>query len=484
MRSQPARSGQGRSASLRTWFMCLGVWLSLSSEQVLAQADERRSPLTLEHVLRSTVAHHPSVQAALAREEVAESELMRARGAFDPALSVRGALRHGGYYELRRVDAELRAPTPWLGAEFWAGYRYGRGVDGDERYPSYYGDQTLDGGELRAGVRVPLLRDRALDDRRAVRARAELAVDGAQQVRALALIELERRAAAAYWSWVAAGRGQHVCEELLVLAETRLDAVRERAAAGIIPEVDTLEAERAWLSRQDCVIQARRNVEAAAIVLGLFLRSDTGAPAPPDPARLPSDLPLPSAPVMAQPDVERVLACHPRIAAQRAVVESQRVARDLARQRRQPRLDALAEVSRDLGQGDSSLPGTVLEVGVQLSMPLALRDARGQHAASEAQLAAELEQLRLAEDEVRAELGDIESAYRAALERHALLSRLEENAEQLAAAERRQLELGATSLLFVNIREQGVAEASLARVQAVRALWEQSLRWQATTRCE
>ena len=56
--------------------------------------------------------------------------------------------------------------------------------------------------------------------------------------------------------------------------------------------------------------------------------------------------------------------------------------------------------------------------------------------------------------------------------------------EQLAAAERRQLELGATSLLFVNIREQGVAEASLARVQAVRALWEQALRWQAATRCE
>jgi len=58
-----------------------------------------------------------------------------------------------------------------------------------------------------------------------------------------------------------------------------------------------------------------------------------------------------------------------------------------------------------------------------------------------------------------------------------------ENAERLAAAERRQLDLGATSLLFVNLREQGVAEASLGLVQAVRALWEQALRWQATTRC-
>ena len=88
--------------------------------RVHAQPDPS-APLTVEQVLRSTAEHHPSVQAALANESVAEAELLRARGAFDPTLSVRGALRHGGYYELRRVDAELRAPTPWLGAEFWAG---------------------------------------------------------------------------------------------------------------------------------------------------------------------------------------------------------------------------------------------------------------------------------------------------------------------------------------------------------------------------
>jgi len=103
---------------------------------------------------------------------------------------------------------------------------------------------------------------------------------------------------------------------------------------------------------------------------------------------------------MTGPGVERVLACHPRMAAQRAAVAAQRVARNLASQRRQPRLDALAEVSRDLGRGDSSLPGTVVELGLQLSVPLALREARGQHAATEAQLTFEEEQLRLTEDEL------------------------------------------------------------------------------------
>lgn len=473
----------GARGLLRWGVVCAGLWLTAAAEHVQAQLDERRGVLTLDAVLRSTAAHHPSVQAALAREDVAEAELLRARGAFDPSLSVRGALRHGGYYELRRVDAELRAPTPWLGAEVWAGYRYGQGVDDDRRYPSYYADQTLDRGEVRAGVRVPLLRDRALDDRRAGLERAELAREAAEHTRLLAQVELERRAAAAYWSWVAAGRGLQVCDELLTLADDRLAAVRTRVASGIIPEVEILEAERASLSRRDCVIQGRRNVEAAAIVLGLFVRSATGSPAPPALSQLPRELPLPTAPALTDGAVQRVLACHPRLSAQRATVAGQRVVRDLASQRRQPRLDAVAEVSRDVGEGDPSLTGTVLELGVQLSVPLLLRDARGQLAASEAQLVVEQQQLRLAEDELRAELSDIASAFQAALDRHALLERLAQTSEQLAAAERRQLELGATTQLFVNLREQGVAEATLALVQAARALWEQALRWEAATRC-
>ncbi|MEZ4329687.1 MAG: TolC family protein [Polyangiales bacterium] len=475
-RGRPAR----RCAWLPAWLTA--AFVALCSQEGRAQS-EADGPLTVEHVLQSTVEHHPSVSAALANESVAEAELLRARGAFDPTLSVRGALTQGGYYELRRADAELRAPTPWLGAEFWARYRYGQGVDGEARYPTYYSDQTLDRGELRVGVRVPLLRDRQTDERRAGRERAELGVAAAGHTRALALIELERRAAAAYWSWVAAGRAEQVCRELLSLAEERLDAVTQRAAAGLIPEVEALEAERSVLSRGDCVIQARRGVEAASLVLGLFVRNAAGAPAPPSAMRLPAALPVPDAPVDAEAAAERVLACHPRLAAKRAQVEQLRVARDLAQARRLPRLDAQAQLSRDFGEGATSLPGTVFELGLQLSVPLALREARGQLAAAEARVTAAEQELRLMEDELRAELGDIESAYRAAHERHALLARLSETTARLAEAERRRFELGATSLLVVNMREQAVGDAAMSLLQAVRALWDQSVRWGAATRC-
>ena len=79
--------------------------------------------VSLASVLLSTEAHHPRVRAALANEAVAEAEVLAARGGFDPTLRARGALRHGGYYDLRQLDAELRAPTPLWGAEVWAGVR-------------------------------------------------------------------------------------------------------------------------------------------------------------------------------------------------------------------------------------------------------------------------------------------------------------------------------------------------------------------------
>ena len=43
----------------------------------------------------------------MANEAMARSELMAARGGFDPVVDVTAKLRTGGYYELRRLDVEI-----------------------------------------------------------------------------------------------------------------------------------------------------------------------------------------------------------------------------------------------------------------------------------------------------------------------------------------------------------------------------------------
>lgn len=418
------------------------------------------------------------------REEVAEAELMAARGGFDPYLSAYGALRTGGYYELRRVDVELRQPTPLWGAEVYAGYRYGRGDD-PERYPSYYDDQTLGGGELRAGVVVPLWRDGPFDARRAARARAELRIEQAQDTREATELDLRQKAAEAYWKWVAAGRKLRVAEELLELATRRLDQTRARAAAGAIPEVDALEAERAVLTRQSSVIAARRGLEASALVLGLFVRDSSGDPRPPDASRLPDELPIPESIGAADVMFPAVLACHPRLRAARASLRVTDVDRDLARAQRGPRIDLGLEISRDLGQSDvdSLGGGTEFESKVRFAMPLLLRGERGRLEATEQRYLAESEELRLMEDGIRAELGDAASQWNAARERFDIAVRLVDVMRRLAIAEERRFQVGATDLLVVNLREQSLAEAELSLVDAAAELWMARARWDALTAC-
>lgn len=448
------------------------AWTTVAAAQPLAPSD----------VLTSVAQHHPTVAAAVAREDAARAELLSARGGFDPQLNVYGARRTGGYYDLTRFDVELRQATPLWGAEVWAGYR--RGTGAQDRYPSYYSDETLDGGEVRAGVRVPLWRDGPLDARRAARERARFGADAAEQSRRATELDLRRKALAAYWKWVAAGRQLRVATDLLELAGARRAQLERRAAAGAIPEVEVLEAERSLLSRRAKWVGARRAFEAATLELGLYLRDSRGAPVRVDAARLPADLELPAVTVDAEAAAPRAIACHPQLRAARASLESRRVGRDLARAQRAPQIDLSFQVSRDLGQGDDSLAGTVYEGGLRVAMPLGLRGARGRLDAAEAALREAEQRLRLQEDVLTTSIRDVASAWSAAQERFEIARSLAETTDRLAEAERRRFEAGATTLLVVNLREQAAAEAAVAVVEAVRDLWIAAASWDALTRCD
>lgn len=438
-------------------------------------------PIGPRDVIVSVERHHPTIAEAVAREDAARAEVMAARGGFDPQLRAYGALRRGGYYDLTRLDVELRQPTPLWGAEVWAGYR--RGAGEQDRYPTYYSDQTLEGGEIRAGVSVPLWRNGPLDSRRAARERALFGADAAEESRRATELELRRAGLSAYWEWVATGRGLAVAARLLELAQTRLEQVRARARAGAIPEIEALEAERSVLSRRATWVAARRDVEAAALELSLYLRDRRGRPAVPDASRLPSTLELPPELAAVEETIVRAISCHPELQAARASVERTRVGRDLARARRAPQIDLSFQVSRDLGRGNDTLPGTVYEGGLTVAMPLGLRTARGELDAAEASLSASEQSLRLKEDFLATKIRDVASAHRAASERYELASQLADATTRLATAELRRFDAGATTLLIVNLREQAAAEAAIAQVAAARDLWLAAAYWEALTSC-
>jgi cobalt-zinc-cadmium efflux system outer membrane protein len=448
-------------------------------------SEEGGRPLRFEEVLRSVNEHDPRIRQALERFRAAEAETMEARGAFDPRLEGDAKLVTGAYYDLRSADAELRQPTTLWGSELYFGYRVGLGVN--ERFPTYRDDQTLSGGEVRAGIEVPIWRGGLTDPERAKRARAIDLQDAAEQGLFATTLDLELAAARAYWSWVSAGQNREVAKSLLALAEERDEQLRRRFQAGSIAEFDVVDNERILFERRAFLVSAERALEKAAFALSLYYRNERGAPIIADAERVPEAPSIdPVEDLAIERAAEQVVMCHPEVREAKSELQAAEVDVSLTKNELAPELRAFFEYSRDLGQLtgtdlDFTLPGNVFEAGVTLSMPLLFRPERGRAGAARAKAAEKRESLRLVADKLRARTYDAASAVTAAQERAELIQEVVDTATELAEGERRRFEVGSSNLIFVNLREQQAAMARMRYIEAVAQAEIERTRWETTT---
>ncbi len=203
----------------------------------------RAGPLSLDEVLASADAHHPSILSALAEQEVAAGRRLAAEGAFDLELKGAGLWDGRGYYDYHWGSLVAEQRTTLWGMSLFGGYQLGQG----RFFPSDSKRATSSEGEVVAGIRVPLLQGGAIDPFRAALAQTDLDVEAAGASAQGQRVELSRRAAHAYWSWVAAGRRLEVARALLRVAEARAQAVGEAVDRGDVPPSATRTRAR-WRS--------------------------------------------------------------------------------------------------------------------------------------------------------------------------------------------------------------------------------------------
>lgn len=447
------------------WAWIVLAVLLASSQPVRAAEGEGR--LTLAEVLAALPGRHPSWEVADRKVEAARGKRLSARGAFDPSLAIGATLRPIGYYPSGQLDVKVEQATGLWGAVAFAGWRYGQGS-----FPVYDGRlETARAGEVRAGMRMPLVRDRAVDRRRTDRRQADRLLDAAQQRAAADRLALQLAAAKAYWAWVAAAQRLQVADDLVQLAERRQGGLLRMVDAGALPEMEAIDNERSLADRSLGRVEATRRLDAAAVALSLYWRDAEGRPRTPAPAQAPTRLPEPPPAPAATTEshVADALARRPELRALEQELEVAELELRWARNQRAPDVSVQAYVARDLGPGPERLLPTDLVVSLGLELPVPLRKARGQLAATQADLARLRAERRRIRDEVTATLRTVDIALAAALEQRQLAVRQAALAEQVAAAERRRLELGASNVLTVNLREQVAAEAALELVDAAIA---------------
>lgn len=424
------------------------------------------SNLKVDDVLASVTQSFPLLLSIQEERGIAAADRLTAEGAFDLQLRSNFTSQEGSFGN-RRFDVVAEQPLARSGGSAFAGYRTGLGD-----FAVYNGGQkTSDGGELRAGVQVPLLRDAPIDRRRAALRQAQISQQLAEPVIKRALLDIQRNAARSYWGWVAAGEQYRIARGLLKLAEDRQEFFEGRLKAGNEDVIRVDDNRRSIFDRRGRLLSVERLVQQSALELSLYLRDDAGLPMVPTAAQLPAGFfdakPIPVNPDQKEADVQSALAQRPEV--ERFELLKQRLAVDLklALNQFNPALNVGAVIAQDLGDGKKSFTGTDIFASdttnasafVTFEMPWQRREAQGRARKAMLQMNQLLQQERFARDSIRTEVLDSHSNLTLTADR-LQQARLElSEAEKVADNEKKRVIEGGRDIVDLNLRELNAAEA-------------------------
>lgn len=427
---------------------------------------KHRSPLRLEAVVRSAFTSFPAVLAAHNKREMARGEKRSAEGGFDTILKMYSRSSLAGQYQNENVDIGFEQPTDFYGVSFFGGYRRGIG-----NYPVYEGKSaTATAGEVRAGINIPLWRNREVDRRRTNLAQSELSQMMASHEYDHQLLDLERQATYRYWDWVLAGRRSTIAKNLLDLAISRNEAIHQRIKLGDLAAIDADENQRAVLERRERLIAAERGLEQAAIQLSLYLRSPEGETLMPTVEDLPDGFPD----AQSHPHqniehlIETALTNRPDLRRLEQNIRHAELEHQLARNQNQPNVDLVISGAQDFGVSQNYLVNrSEFYAGVSIDIPVQQRVAEGKSITAEANVLRLKADLTLLEDRIRNEIKDALSAINASYKRIQIAEDHRQIATKLEDAEKSRYELGESNLMIVNLRELATGDAALTYADAL-----------------
>lgn len=421
--------------------------------------------LRLEDVLESVKRSYPPLLAVIQDLDIAEGDIMAALGRFDLAFRFRSDVDSLGFYSNDRYDIGVEQPTQLWGASFTGGWRLGEGS-----FASYDGKlETRNRGEWRAGMRLPLFRDRAIDSRRADLRKTQLG----RQIASLSIdqqkLVIVQSATRRYWEWLASGRRLTVAQALLDTALQRDGILKEGVKLGQLPAIEVTENERAILQRRSQIVEAERGLEQASIELSLFYRDASGDPVLAAADRLPPAFPDMRAltPDKLDEDIALALKSRPEITRLGVQRDQTKVDAALARNQRLPGIDIVSGFTYDAGDSLTVKRGPQeLKTALVFDLPFQRRNATGRLKAAEARIAQIDLREKFQRDQVVAEVRDAVSAVEAAYRRGQLLRDEVRVARQLEEMERARFDLGDSTLFLVNLREQATFDAQVREVVA------------------
>ncbi|WP_395343553.1 TolC family protein [Ningiella sp. W23] len=448
--------------------MCAPAW---SKEQSITDA-ANEDVITLEQVLKRTLKHHPRVSQAMSRVEQSLAQRLIVDSSFDWQLNQSSTARTSGFYNGWIIDQSISRILPFANGRVSGGYRLS-----DGSFPIYEDiNRTLSGGEAYLNMRWSLLQNRDVDDNRVALENAELSINIAQHQQELVINALLLEAANHFLRWKLIRERRDIIQRLVDLAQARNRAIEQKVAGGELARITLTEFEVTMLSRQADLLEMNQALEQASIGLAMFYRDDNGMPmefGQTQAASLHMSESLKRLP--SQSDILSSLSMHPElIALENEILQTKNVIR-LSRNQLMPTLDLKVDFANDIGAGAQSLEGFESYVGLDFSLPIGQREAKGKIQSNEAKL----DELNMKRQEMldvfTIEIKQALAALNNLMKLRDLRDKQAQVALRLMQEEKARFDAGDSDLFLLNSRETDFSIAQLAAVDAQISLLQQHI---------
>ncbi|MEM7370783.1 MAG: TolC family protein [Bacteroidota bacterium] len=429
-------------------------------------AAQETSPLSLQDLFVLIKSNHPVAKQINLLSDRAKENLRIARGGFDPKL-------YGEYDDKffddknywRTFEGGLKVPTR-LPLDIKSGFAWNDGsyLNPKQSLPAH--------GQLSLGANLSVGQGLMMDARRASLRKAKIFQELAEVEQFRMLNDLLFEAATAYWQWSRDYSRQQVLEDAVEAASGRFDAIRSMYLAGDQAGIDTTEALTQLLSFQLRLQEINIELQTSRLQLSNYLWNDENLP-----LQLTDDIiPLQLEEVMIPSDLaidslERLLdriEMHPEVQQLNFQQSTLEVERRVKREKLKPVIDleySLLSPPNTLspeGIGDGGLElGHNTKWGVSVGFPLFLRKERGELNLNKIKMqetAWKQEQKRL---QTRNKILAYAQEFRILRDQVMISQEAVENYQRLLDGEEMKLQMGESTIFYINTREIKLLETQM-----------------------
>lgn len=441
--------------------------LSASAGEPMQSKELPPIPLSLDEIQAWIDRSHPLLKGAGTEKVMARGKMLKALGAFEPTLIndteverfISSSDPNGGTQTVGFNDTLVEARHPW-------GFRYSAGVREVINGPARIPDLSFSNGnnQVLLGGFFPLLKGLVMNPDNAELQRSELADPRADVRVAQTRQDLFLAAATQFWDWVGMVKLAEVQRRALGVAQDRYKQVEGRAKAGAVAPLDVVEANQEVQRRREIAIAAQRGVEQEQLKLSMFLW-ERNAPVMPPVERAPE---FPSQMLIPTPETIhahklQAKADRPEIKEIDIEAKLNNIDLALAKNNLLPSLDAEAAPAR---APEKFVLGLGYRFGLELKIPILQRKSRGEVLEAQGKADRFVLVQKFREQQVVIDVDNALSAIERAKERVAAAVESLRLAKTLEEGERFRFSLGATSVLFVNLRERNSVDSENQVIRA------------------